>query len=313
MKEPKFENEIFRGDGLDDDEEIVIRKKRVPEQKTGVTETSVVKMAANALEELRAKRPLVQCMTNFVTANFQANALLALGASPVMVDDIAEASQFAAKADALLINTGTVTKLQTDSMRAAVSHANMGSRPWVMDPAGVGALPLRTFMVKELMRRFPSVIRGNASEIAFLAGSEDFGRGVDSVASSDDVAQSAARLANVTRASVLVTGDNDYVAVEGAPLVEFSNGAPIMAKVTGMGCVQGAIAAAYIGALGSKARWEAALGAALTVGVAGEMAAAKKVGPGTFQLVFLDVLAALKPADIVKHAKAKIVPVTAGN
>jgi len=289
------------------DDELIIRKKKAPEQKTDVTAANVLKIAAGALEALRSKTPLVQCMTNIVAADFTANALLALGASPAMVEDMGEASQFTKVADALLVNLGSITKSQADAMRAAVSHANMGGKPWVLDPVGVGALPLRTFTAKELMRRFPALIRGNAAEINFLVNNEVTARGAG--VTSDAVAQAAARLAGVTRAAVLVTGETDYVAAEGAPLVAIANGSPLMAKVTGVGCAQGALAAAFLGTLGGKARWESTLAAALVVAIAGELAAAKAKGPGTFMPAFLDALAALKPEDVQKLGKVKIVPV----
>lgn len=291
------------------DDELIIRRKKAPEQKTDVTAANVLKIAADALRALRAKKPLVQCMTNVVASNFTANALLALGAAPTMVEDMGEASQFTKVADSLLVNVGAVTKPQADAMRAAVSHANMGGKPWVLDPVGVGALPLRTFTAKELMRRFPALIRGNASEINFLVNNEVSGRGVDTTVTSDDVAQSAARLAGVTHAAVLVTGETDYVAAEGAPLVAVANGSPLMARVTGLGCAQGAIAAAFLGTLGGKARWESTLAAALVVAIAGEQTAVKAKGPGTFVPAFLDALDSLKPEDVLKLGKVKIVPV----
>ena len=291
------------------DDELIIRRKKAPEQKTDVTAANVLKIAADALRALRAKKPLVQCMTNVVASNFTANALLALGAAPAMVEDMGEASQFTKVADSLLVNVGTVTNPQADAMRAAVSHANMGGKPWVLDPVGVGALPLRTFTAKELMRRFPALIRGNASEINFLVNNEVSGRGVDTTVTSDDVAQSAARLAGVTHAAVLVTGETDYVAAEGAPLVAVANGSPLMARVTGLGCAQGAIAAAFLGTLGGKARWESTLAAALVVAIAGEQTAVKAKGPGTFVPAFLDALDSLKPEDVLKLGKVKIVPV----
>ena len=291
------------------DDELIIRKKKAPEQKTGVSGDNVLKTAASALEALRAKKPLVQCMTNVVAANFSANALLAIGASTAMVADMGEASQFTSIADALLVNVGTITKLQADAMRAAVSHANMSGKPWVLDPVGVGALPLRTFTAKELMRRFPAMIRGNASEINFLVNNEISGRGVDATLTSDEVAQSAPRLASVTRACVLVSGETDYIAAEGAPLVAVQNGSPLMAKVSCMGCVQGAIAAAFLGALGGKARWESTLATSLVMSIAGELAAAKAKGPGSFVPAFLDALDAIKPEDVLKRGKVKIVPV----
>ena len=280
------------------DDELIIRKKKQPEQKTGVTAAGVLKTAAEALEALRAKGPLVQCMTNAVAADSTARALKALGAAYAMVEDMGEASQFTSVMDGLLVNVGTATKPQTDAMRAAVSHANMGGKPWVLDPVGVGALPLRTFTVKELMRRFPALIRGNADEINFLVHNTLPARGT--ALTSDAVAQDAARLAGVTHAAVLLTGATDYVALEGAPL---------MARVAGLGCAQGAIGAAFLGALGGKARWEGALATALTVALAGERAAEAAKGPGSFMPAFLDALDALTPDDVRKHGKVKIVPV----
>lgn len=302
-KEDDIEQQI---DEADDDPELIIHKKKAPEQKTGVTAAGILKNAAEALEALRAKRPLVQCMTNFVTANFSANALLALGGSPAMVEDMGEASQFTSAADALLVNVGTVTKTQADAMRAAVSHANMSGKPWVLDPVGVGLLPLRTFTARELMRRFPALIRGNASEIDFLVNNRSSARGVDTTLGSDAVAQDAARLAGVTHAAVLVTGAVDYVSFEGAPLVAIANGSPLMTRVTGVGCAQGALAAAFLGALGAKARWESALASSLVVALAGELAAAKAKGPGSFAVAFLDALDALRPEDVVKRGKVKV-------
>ncbi len=286
------------------DDELIIRRKKAPEQKTGVTAAAVLKTAAAALEALRAKAPVVQCMTNVVTTNLSACAVQALGASPVMVEDMGEASQFTASIHALLVNVGTVTKPQTDAMRAAVSHANMGGKPWVLDPAGVGVLPLRTFTAKELMRRFPALICGDADEINFLVTNE-----VQAAVAGDAVAQSAPRLAGVTRAAVLLTGAVDYVAAEGAPLVAIENGDPMMSRVVGLGCAQSAIAAAFLGTLGGKARWESALAASLVVSIAGEQAAAKAKGPGSFAPAFLDALYALKPDDILKLGKVKILPV----
>ena len=158
------------------------------------------------------------------------------------------------------------------------------------------------------MRRFPAIIRGNASEILFLAGNEtSMCRGVESTASSDETIVQATRLAGVTRAAVLVTGETDYVAAEGAPVVAISNGSPMMSRVAGIGTAQGAFGAAFLGTLGSKARWEAALATALVTAIAGELAAAKTSAPGSYQIAFLDALAAIKPDDIVKRGHVKLI------
>lgn len=294
-------------DEMDAADEIVIRKQKTPEQKTGITVDGILRTAADALEALRAKKPLIHCMTNLGASNFTANALLALGASPAMVEDVGEVSQFAKIADSLLVNLGTVTKLQSEAMRAAVSQSNLGGRPWVLDPAGVGMLPLRTFVAKELMRRFPAIIRGNASEIAFLGGNEQATvRGMESTLTSEEVTPLAIRLAGVTRAAVVLSGAVDYIAVEGAPIVGIENSTPMMARVAGTGSVQGALASAFLGTLGAKARWEAALAASLVSKIAGELAAKKATAPGSFYVAYLDALDAITPDDVLKMGRVKI-------
>lgn len=294
-------------DEMDAADEIVIRKQKAPEQKTGITVDGILRTAADALEALRAKKPLIHCMTNLGASNFTANALLALGASPAMVEDVGEVSQFAKIADSLLVNLGTVTKLQSEAMRAAVSQSNLGGRPWVLDPAGVGMLPLRTFVAKELMRRFPAIIRGNASEIAFLGGNEQATvRGMESTLTSEEVTPLAIRLAGVTRAAVVLSGAVDYIAVEGAPIVGIENSTPMMARVAGTGSVQGALASAFLGTLGAKARWEAALAASLVSKIAGELAAKKATAPGSFHVAYLDALDAITPDDVLKMGRVKI-------
>ena len=294
-------------DEMDAADEIVIRKQKAPEQKTGITVDGILRTAADALEALRAKKPLIHCMTNLGASNFTANALLALGASPAMVEDVGEVSQFAKIADSLLVNLGTVTKLQSEAMRAAVSQSNLGGRPWVLDPAGVGMLPLRTFVAKELMRRFPAIIRGNASEIAFLGGNEQATvRGMESTLTSEEVTPLAVRLAGVTRAAVVLSGAVDYIAVEGAPIVGIENSTPMMSRVAGTGSVQGALASAFLGTLGAKARWEAALAASLVSKIAGELAAKKATAPGSFYVDYLDALDAITPDDVLKMGRVKI-------
>ncbi len=309
----KDNNTVDNDDILDGEDDVILRRKKEPAKKTGVTADGLVKVAAEALAQLRAKKPLVQCLTNYVAANFSANALLALGASPAMIEDMGEATQFAKIADALLINVGTVTKTQGEAMRAAVSHANMSSHPWILDPVAVGVLSARTFIAKELMRRFPAMIRGNASEILFLAGAETGGRGVDAAVSSDDAVVSASRLSGVTHAAVLLTGETDYVTAEGAPVVVIKNGHPLLTRVTGVGCAQGAIAAAFLGTLGGQARYEASVATALVVAIAGEMAAENAKTPGAFQTAFINALDAISPQDILKRAKLSLAEVESFN
>ena len=285
-------------------DELIIRKKKAPEQRTGVTADAVLKTAADALEALRAKNPLIECLTSLAGASQAANALFAAGASPMVVEDMGEATQLARAADGLLVNMGTVTKPQTDAMRAAVSHANSAARPWVLVPAGIGALPLRTFVTKELMRRFPAVIRGNGSEIMFLAGAPTGGRGSESLIPSEGAIQGAQRLAGVTHAAVIVAGETDYVAAEGTPVVAVPHAA--RPRFAGEGCIQGALASAFLGALGTRARWEAALAASVAMAVTTEKALKVAKGPASFSVALIDALAALTPAEVLKIGKVKV-------
>ncbi len=131
---------------------------------------------------LRQRHPLVQALTNSVSTNFVANVLLAVGAAPAMVDNPEEAGLFAGIADAVLINLGTPTTAQVESMRLAAAAAQKAGKPWVLDPIAAGALPWRGAVAAELLQFKPAIVRGNASEIIGLAGLGGGGRGVDSSA-----------------------------------------------------------------------------------------------------------------------------------
>ncbi len=297
-------------DMMQDDEfspdELIIRKKKAPEVRTGVTASAILKTAADALASLREKNPLVECLTSLAGATSAANALFAAGASPMVVEDMGEATELAHTADGLFVNMGTVTKAQTDAMRAAVSHANNAARPWVLVPSGVGPLPLRTFTTKELMRRFPAIIRGNGSEIMFLAGAPTGGRGSESLVPSEEAVPGAQRLAGVTRAVVIVSGETEYVAADGTPTVAVQHSA--WPRFAGPGCIHGALCAAFLGTLGTRARWEAALSATILMAAAGEKALKAAKGPGSFQSAFVDALASITPSEVQKLVKVKVLP-----
>ena len=141
-----------------------------------------------ALRALRDAAPLTHCVTNAVVTGFTANALLSLGASPAMVDIEGEAGIFAGVADGALINLGTPNPQQQASAREIVA----ATRRWVLDPVAVGMLPIRTALAAELVAARPAIIRGNASEIAAVAGTGAGGRGVDSIDDPDSVHAAAA-------------------------------------------------------------------------------------------------------------------------
>lgn len=239
------------------------------------------------LERIRAQHPLVHCLTNHVVKNFTANVLLALGAAPAMVEHADEAAEFAALASALLINVGTLDEPQMAAMLRAIPSANQARKPWVLDPVAVGPLTVRTHFAHEIVTQKPMLIRGNASEIIALAGQAARGRGVDSGDSSEAALNAAKMLARQTCGAVLVTGPIDY-ATDGTETIACANGHPLMTRVTGVGCAQGALAAACCAVADSPLA--AAVAAATLMGVAGELAARVSVRPGSFAEALLDSL-----------------------
>jgi hydroxyethylthiazole kinase len=247
---------------------------------------------AATLALLRTRRPLVHNLTNAVVANFTANALLALGAAPAMAEGIDEVADFAASADAVVINLGMLSPKRATVMRMAAVSAAAAGKPWALDPVGVGAIPPRTRFAQDLCRLRPTAIRGNASEIMALAGEAGGGRGVDSGAQSEAAVAAARRLAGSTGAVVAVTGAVDYI-TDGTRVLTLHNGHELMTRVTGMGCAATAIVGACL-ALGGEALTSVAHALAIT-GIAGETAALTALGPGSMMVAFLDALPALDP------------------
>jgi hydroxyethylthiazole kinase len=249
------------------------------------------------LERIRAQHPLVHCLTNHVVKNFTANVLLALGAAPAMVEHADEAAEFAAMASALLVNTGTLDEPQMAAILRAIPSANKARKPWVLDPVAVGPLTVRTHFAHEIVTLRPTLIRGNASEIIALAGQTARGRGVDSGDTTEAALNAAQSLAKQTGGAVLVTGPIDY-ATNGAETVACANGHPLMTRVTGVGCAQGAVAAACAAVADSPLA--AAVAAATLMGVAGELAARVSLRPGSFAEALIDSLDLLD-ADILRR------------
>ena len=256
--------------------------------------------SAHALHLFHQHSPLVHCMTNDVVQTFTANTLLALGASPAMVIETEEASQFAAIASALLINVGTLTQPRAQAMRAAIEQAKRSQTPWtldpvavaadvpwVLDPVAVGALDYRRRFCLELLSHKPTAIRGNASEIMALAGVANGGRGVDTTDAAANAIPAAQTLARETGAIVVVTGEMDYV-TDGHRIIGIHGGDPLMTKVVGTGCALSAVVAACCALPGDTL--ENIASACHWMKQAGERAVASSEGPGSFVPHFLDAL-----------------------
>ncbi|WNV75627.1 hydroxyethylthiazole kinase [Geodermatophilus sp. DSM 44513] len=239
---------------------------------------------------LRTRTPLVHCLTNTVVQTVTANALLAVGAAPAMVDAPEEAGDFAAVASAVLVNVGTVSARTAEAMRLAARAAGTAGTPWVLDPVAVGGLAFRTGLAAELVGLRPTVVRGNASEVMALAGAGAGGRGVDSTDSAEDAAKAAAELAARTGGVVAVSGAVDLV-TDGRRTVRVGGGSALLTRTTGAGCALGALVAAYVAATGDPLT--GAVAAHAHVAVAAERAAAVAGGPGTFTPAWLDALDAV--------------------
>ncbi|WP_181440405.1 hydroxyethylthiazole kinase [Curtobacterium sp. MCLR17_042] len=261
---------------------------------------------AELLEAVRARAPLVQCITNTVVQNVTANVLLALGASPAMVDVATEAGPFARVADALLVNTGTPHAEPRVAALEAVHAARDAGTPWVLDPVAVGSLPVRTALARDLLALHPTVLRGNASEVLALLGDSAGGRGVDSTVGTEDarvasVAASDGRLV----AAVAVSGAVDLLVAPGIGVVRVANGTDLLTRITGGGCALGAVVAAFTSVAPEDAG-AAAVAATAVHTIAAELAARDAGGPGTFQPLFLDRLASLTSEDVVREARITV-------
>lgn len=267
-------------------------------------------MLAQTLENIKQRNPLVDCITNFVTVETMANALLAIGASPVMADAYEEITDFIDISQALLCNMGTMAGEALRSMSRGGQYANKRGIPVVLDPVGLGASRLRNITADRLLREVHfAAIRGNISEIGKLAGSTSGARGVDAVASDicslNELADMAQNLAQKYHTVIAISGPIDVVA-DADKRYAIYGGDPIMARITGSGCISGAILAAFLGA-NPENHLQAALGSCSFMKVVGEIAAENSQGRGTgsFHLALLDALYTLKPETLDARAKVE--------
>lgn len=250
-----------------------------------------------SLHAIRARRPLIHNITNFVSMEVVANGLLALGASPAMVHAGEEVEDFVAIANALVVNIGTLSPEWVTSMERAGARAAALDLPWVLDPVAAGATPYRTRTAAALAMAGPSVVRANASEVLALAGATGAPtRGVDSSHTAEAALGAARELARTIGTVVAVTGAVDYV-TDGERLLRVSNGDPMMTRVTALGCVASAVVGAFLTV--ERDPLEAAAQGLAVFGLAGERAAAASAGPGSLRWQIIDQLALLDEATVL--------------
>jgi hydroxyethylthiazole kinase len=255
-----------------------------------------------SLRRIRDRRPLIHQITNFVVMNETANATLAIGALPVMAHAPEEVAEMATVAGALVLNIGTLTHEWVASMILAGRAANAAMVPVVLDPVGAGATTLRTSSAQRILDEVDvAIVRGNPAEVATLAGRRAEIRGVESMSTSDEVGDLATAAASALGCVVAVTGAVDAVS-DGITTLCIANGHPLLATVSGTGCIASAITGCFA-AVNKDSQVSAAVEALVALGVAGEDAAAQSRGPGSFHVALYDALYALSPDTIDSRAR----------
>jgi hydroxyethylthiazole kinase len=254
------------------------------------------------LRALRERKPLVHQITNYVVMNETANATLALGALPVMAHAREEVEEMVRLAGALVINIGTLSPHWVDAMLLAGKAANAADVPVVLDPVGAGATSYRTETARRILGEVKvAVLRGNAGEVATLVGVQAEVRGVESMGTRDEPADLAREAAKSLGVVASVTGPIDHVS-DGDRVLAVANGHPLLAAVTGTGCMSSAMTGCFL-AVKKEEPVEAAAEALAAFGVAAEDAARGAKGPGSFHVNLYDGLAALDPAMLDGRAR----------
>jgi hydroxyethylthiazole kinase len=255
------------------------------------------------LSTVRQKQPIIHAISNWVTAGDVASALHAVGARPIMAFTPEEVKEIASGADALVLNLGTPSPLGIESMLRAGHQAAMLGRPVIFDPVGVGASPFRMNASKRIVTELRlTVMKGNRAEIGILAGKGGKLAGIDAVAGPEDLLAGAEDLSRTSGAVVAISGPEDLIVfAERKVIVE--NGHPMMARVTGLGCILTGLIGAF--AAVEKDPLVATVGAIAFFGLAGEQAALQAKGPGTFKTTLLDILFTLTPEEMGQRIRLK--------
>jgi hydroxyethylthiazole kinase len=257
---------------------------------------------------VRERSPLVHSITNLVVINFNANVLLAAGASPVMAHAHEEVTNMVGIAQALVLNIGTLDPYWIESMRLALVAAAKRGIPVVLDPVGAGATPYRNQSIELLLATAsPTVVRGNGSEIMSVAGSAVQTRGVDSSAGANDALGGARALVQRTGGVVCVSGETDHI-LDKQRAARLSNGHAWMTKITGVGCSATALIGAFCAV--QPDAWRATVSAMAYLGVVGEVAAEKAIakgqGVGSMQAGLLDELQLLDQATFTQRLRMDV-------
>jgi len=259
---------------------------------------------AELMKLVRRKRPLVHQITNNVTVNDCANITLCAGGSPVMAEAADEAEQMVQHASALVLNIGTLMNETIKAMIIAGKAANKKGIPVILDPVGAGATKYRMDTVRKILKEVKvSIIKGNAGEIGALAGAGGKVRGVDSDGLEGDPAEACKALSKMTGATIVMTGAVDII-TDGKRVAVVNNGHEMMSSVSGTGCMAGAVIGCYAGC--SDDMLVASAAALAVFCIAGNKAAKRSKGPGTFIMNLKDEMVNLTPEEVIPLANIRL-------
>lgn len=254
----------------------------------------MIKTVDTLLLALRKKKPLILNLTNYVTMEFVANALLAIGAAPIMSVCDTELEELINMSSCININIGTLDDVFIERCHQAAMLAKHAQKPIILDPVGAGATHIRTKTAQGLMK-YADIIRGNASEIIALHKNRGTTLGVESLNSSDEAKDIAIQIAKDYDTTVVVTGKVDFI-TDGKDTTENHFGSPLMPLVTGMGCALNGIIAAFRSLTPSS--FESAQLAVSYFGLCGSIAEKKAKHPGSFRTTFIDLLHSADLTDV---------------
>ncbi len=246
----------------------------------------MIEQIKSSIAQLNQQKPLILCLTNYVTMDFMANSLLALGAAPLMSESASELEELVTLSQAVYINTGTLNELFMERAVSAAQMANSLKKPVILDPVGSGASKLRTSSATKLLS-MANIIRGNASEIISLSGINSMSKGVETAHQVENAIDFAIALAQRHQKTIVISGPDDFI-TDGVQRKTLPYGSPLMPLITGMGCTMTAILSAF--AAINPNPFDASVQATAYFGLCGQLTHRKTQTPGAFRQIFIDSL-----------------------
>ncbi|HWR08733.1 hydroxyethylthiazole kinase [Sporomusa sp.] len=258
----------------------------------------------DSLRLVREKRPLIHHITNYVSINDCANITLGIGASPVMAEDLDEVAEMVSFASALVLNIGMINPRKLEAMLVAGKQAALQGIPIIFDPVGVGATKLRMDAANRILSELQvAVIRGNLSEIKALLGLSCDIHGVDCLSNEENSREIAQKLSKRLECVVAITGRTDVVAY-GSSICSIYNGHPLLAGITGSGCMTASLIASFCSVTNDP--FIGTVAGIATMGIAGEIAEQRLTpdeGLGTFRMRLFDAISTMNPETLLQLIK----------